>query len=132
MESQYTINDTIHYHVDIEEWSDGGWKPFTSDKVYLELVMLDPYIRKYLTHDGRGRFSAKFQVPDVYGVFTFKTRLNEPGWHWLDIKDKVTVRPYRHDEYERFLTAAMPYYASVFASIAGFLWFSIKFLGHKE
>jgi oligosaccharyltransferase complex subunit beta len=132
LESQYTINDTVHYHIDIEEWAEGAWRPFRSDKVYLEFVMLDPYIRKYLTHDGKGRYSANFQVPDVYGVFTFKARFNAIGYYWLDEKTRVPVRPYRHDEYERFLTAAMPYYASVVASIAGFLWFSYKFLTHKD
>jgi oligosaccharyltransferase complex subunit beta len=33
--------------------------------------MLDPYIRQPMTHDGKGKFSLKFKVPDVYGVFKY-------------------------------------------------------------
>ena len=35
--------------------------------------------------------------------------------------ETVPVRPFRHDEYERFIPQAYPYYASVIALMAGFL-----------
>ena len=44
---------------------------------------------------------------------------------------QVSVRPFRHNEFERFLTAAYPYYASVLSTMAAFFIFSLVFLYHK-
>ena len=44
---------------------------------------------------------------------------------------QVSVRPFRHNEFERFLTAAYPYYASVLSTMAAFFVFSLVFLYHK-
>ena len=44
---------------------------------------------------------------------------------------QVSVRPYRHNEFERFLVAAYPYYMSVFSTMAAFFVFGIVFLYHK-
>lgn len=44
----------------------------------------------------------------------------------------MTVRPYRHDEYPRYLLQAYPYYLSTFATIGGFLVFLGYFLLHRD
>ena len=31
LEAEYTINDTLHYSIDIEERVNGDWQPFKSD-----------------------------------------------------------------------------------------------------
>jgi oligosaccharyltransferase complex subunit beta len=41
---------------------------------------------------------------------------------------QVSVRPFRHDEYERFIFAATPYYVGVGSVIAAFFAFSALFL----
>ncbi len=43
----------------------------------------------------------------------------------------VPVRPFKHNEYERFLLAAYPYYASAFSTMAAFFLFGFFFLYHK-
>jgi oligosaccharyltransferase complex subunit beta len=43
----------------------------------------------------------------------------------------VPVRPFKHNEYERFLVAAYPYYASGFSTMAAFFVFGFFFLYHK-
>ena len=45
---------------------------------------------------------------------------------------QVSVRPFRHNEFERFLVAAYPYYASVFSTMAAFFLFGFVFLYHKS
>ena len=45
---------------------------------------------------------------------------------------QVSVRPLRHDQYERFISSAYPYYASAFSMMAGVFVFSIVFLHFKE
>ncbi|KAK5837160.1 hypothetical protein PVK06_012970 [Gossypium arboreum] len=41
------------------------------------------------------------------------------------------VRPYRHNEYERFIPAAYPYYGAAFSMMAGFFIFSFVHLHNK-
>jgi oligosaccharyltransferase complex subunit beta len=41
------------------------------------------------------------------------------------------VRPFKHDEYERFIVQAYPYYASVASMMAGFLALGALFLYTK-
>jgi len=131
LEVAYRVQDFAYYSVDIEEFRDGQWQAYPGSTVYIEFVMLDPYIRKYLSRSGK-TFYTTFQIPDVYGVFQFKTKSEEPGFSWISTASEAPVRPFRHDEYERFLVVACPYYASVFACVGSFLVFSFYFLYHKE
>lgn len=41
---------------------------------------------------------------------------------------QVSIRPFTHNEYERFLVAAYPYYASALSVMVGFLVFCAAFL----
>lgn len=130
-ELEYTIYETLYYSIDIQELKDGSWVPFESSEVYVEFVMLDPYLRLYLQRTGK-TFYVVFQVPDRHGVFQLKTKYHRPGYSWINTASKAPVRPFRHNEYERFLISAIPYYSSVFATLIGFLTFSFLFLYHKE
>jgi oligosaccharyltransferase complex subunit beta len=131
LEGEYTINDDLYYSIEIEENVGGKWQRFKTQNAYLEFVMMDPKIRKYLENSNEGLVS-RFKAPDVHGVYQFKTFLYEHGYSWIETASKVTVRPYRHNQFERFLVCAGPYYASVFASISGFVLFSFSFLYHKN
>jgi oligosaccharyltransferase complex subunit beta len=131
LEGEYTINDDLVYSIDLEELKGGNWAQFKTTKAYVEFVMLEPKIRKYLQFSS-GSLSAKFRAPDVHGVYQFKTFLHEPGYTWIETASKATVRPYKHNQFERFLMCATPYYSSVFASISGFVIFSFSFLYHKS
>ena len=131
LEGEYTLNDDLYYSIDLEELKNGKWQQFKTNKAYLEFVMLEPKIRKYLEFKD-GSLVAKFKAPDVHGVYQFKVFLYEPGYSWIETATKVTVRPYKHNQIERFLLCAYPYYASVFASMGGFLVFSFYFLYNKN
>mmetsp|Transcript_26156 Transcript_26156/g.46525 ORF Transcript_26156/g.46525 Transcript_26156/m.46525 type:complete len:400 (+) Transcript_26156:3618-4817(+) len=131
LEAEYSINNTIHYSIDIEQWDGQTWSPFKLPGVYMEFVMLDPYIRRYL-ESNEGTYSLTFTAPDKYGVFQFKTHFSQPGYSWVNTATLVPVRPLRHNEYERFLTAAYPYYSSVLSVLVGFVVFSFFFLFHKD
>jgi oligosaccharyltransferase complex subunit beta len=45
-ESLYTCNDKAHYQLDIEEYDhkSGQWKPYISNDLTVEFVMLDPWV----------------------------------------------------------------------------------------
>jgi len=90
--------------------------------------MIDPYIRTFLSHDNMGKFALDFTVPDVYGVYKFVINHWRYGYSHLFVSQKVSLHPYRHDEYERYIFAAFPYYTSAFSIMAAFFIFGIAFL----
>lgn len=126
----YRVNDDVVVALDIAiaDPATNGTKPFSANDVQLEFVMLDPYVRATMKDEGNGRFTAAFKVPDVYGVFHFRVMYRRPGLTTLYLRDQVTVRPFHHDEYERFIPMAYPYYASAFAMMAAIFVFSVLFL----
>jgi len=128
----YTIKDDIKYSISIEEWNGKKWVPFQAKDVQLEFRMLDPYVRTTLQHDDKGTFYTTFKLPDVYGVFTFKIEYIRRGYGFLTSITRTPVRPFRHNEYERFIESAYPYYASSFSMMVGLFIFSWFFLYHRE
>jgi len=128
----YTIKDDVQYQVDIHEWKGDQWVPFSASDVQLEFRMLDPYVRTTMKHDKNGRYTASFKLPDVYGVFTFKVEYVRQGYGFLTDITRTPVRPFRHNEYERFIGSAFPYYTSAFSMMVGLFLFSWFFLYHRE
>lgn len=128
----YTIKQEVEYSIEIEEWNGDKWVPFKANDVQLEYIMLDPYVRTNLKHNGKGKFYTSFILPDVYGVFTFKVEYNRKGLSNVNSIIRIPVRPFRHNEYERFIDSAFPYYASAFSMMAGLFVFSWFFLYNKD
>lgn len=93
--------------------------------------MLDPYVRQPMTHNGNGRFSLQFKVPDVYGVFKYVIDYKSLGYSYIHLQQVVPVRPFKHDEYERFLLPAYPYYVSVLSTMVAFFMLGFVYLYSK-
>jgi oligosaccharyltransferase complex subunit beta len=128
---EYKVLDDLVYNTDITTWdaSRKEWVPYVANDLYLEFVMLDPYIRMPLTNvPGTSIYRAEFKVPDKYGVFQFKVQYKKPGFTFIQESTKITIRPFKHNEYERFLFEAFPYYFTVFGTLAGFCVFVVFFL----
>ncbi|PIN08891.1 Oligosaccharyltransferase, beta subunit [Handroanthus impetiginosus] len=92
---------------------------------------LSPYVLKTLSTDQKGLYHTSFKVPDVYGVFQFKVEYQKLGYTTLSLSKQIPVQPFKHNEYERFITTAFPYYGASFSTMAGFFIFSIIFLYNK-
>ncbi|OAY29485.1 dolichyl-diphosphooligosaccharide--protein glycosyltransferase 48 kDa subunit [Manihot esculenta] len=129
--SLYRINDDLEYSVEIYEWSGTSWEPYVADDVQLQFYMMSPYVLKTLSSDKKGLFYTAFKVPDVYGVFQFKIEYQRLGYTTLSLAKQIPVRPFRHNEYERFILAAYPYYGAAFSMMAGFFIFSLVHLYSK-
>lgn len=129
----YTINDDVVYTITLEELSSGKWVPFTPSDAQMEFFRLDPFVRTYLskTSDGKSLF-VQFTLPDVYGVFQFKVDYVRLGYTYLYSNTQIPVRPFRHTQYERFISSAFPYYAAAFSMMVGVVLFSCVFINHKE
>jgi oligosaccharyltransferase complex subunit beta len=87
------------YTIEIEEYKGKKWVPYNANDVQLEFIMLDPYVRLNLKNDNNGKYTALFNIPDVYGIFTFKVEYNRKGYGYLLSIDRTPVRPFRHTEY---------------------------------
>ncbi|XP_039139657.1 dolichyl-diphosphooligosaccharide--protein glycosyltransferase 48 kDa subunit [Dioscorea cayenensis subsp. rotundata] len=127
----YRINDDLEYSLEIYEWSGTSWKPYIADDVQVQFYMMSPYVLKTLSNDQKGLYSTSFKVPDVYGVFQFKVEYQRLGYTSLSLAKQIPVRPFRHNEYERFIPAAFPYYGASFSTMAGFFIFTIVYLYNK-
>ena len=128
----YTIKDDVVFSINVEEFKNGKWAPFKADDLQLEFVRIDPFVRLTLKHDNKGKFEGKFKIPDVYGVYQFKVDYVRTGLTRLYSTTQFSVRPLRHDEYERFIPSARPYYVSAFSMMFGVLVFSFVFLHYKD
>lgn len=129
--SDYTVKDNVEYSIEILQLEGEKWVPFKGTDVYLEFVRIDPFVRTNMMRKD-GLFVSKFVVPDVYGVYQFKVDYNRLGYTHLFSTTQVSVRPYKHTEYERFIGSAYPYYLSALSMIAGTFVFVLVFNSFKE
>lgn len=132
----YRIKDVVTVSLDISECEKVQGQslchPYSADDVQIELVMLSPYIRKTLKHSSNGTFSTNMMLPDVYGVFKWIVDYRRPGYTTLSLSEQIPITPFRHNEYERFVPQAFPYYASVMSMMAGFFILGLFFLNTKQ
>lgn len=127
----YTIKEDIVYSIKIDEMVNGKWVPFQAKDVQLEFIRLDPFVRATMTNSN-GNFNIKFKIPDVYGIFKFVVDYNRVGYTHLFSSTQVSVRPLEHTQYERFIPAAFPYYASAFSMMLAVFLFSFIQLYHLD
>jgi oligosaccharyltransferase complex subunit beta len=115
-------------------FSGGLWRGYRAGDVQLEFVMLDPYVRKFLVSDPSvpGRYTLQFRTPDVYGVFKLRLMYKRKGYNLLHKEEVTPVRNFKHNDYERFIWCAAPYYASCGVSVVGVLLFCFFFLYHRD
>jgi len=129
---EYTIKEELEFHIHVEELVNGHWQPFQATDMQLEFVRIDPFVRTTLVPDAQGKLSARFMVPDVYGVYQFKVEYNRIGYTRLYSATQIPVRPFLHTQYERFILCAYPYYVSAFSMMAGLFVFALVFLHYRE
>lgn len=125
----YRIKDEIVYSMVVEQYTDNQWSPFCASDMQMEFVMLDPHIRKTMTCNPlTGKYEAVFTSPDNYGIFKFRVLYRRPGYSVLHAETQVSIRPFKHNEYERFIFSAYPYYSSALSATIAFFVFSLFFL----
>ena len=129
----YTVRDDVHYEIVIEELIRGVWKSFMLTDVQMEFFRIDPFVRTFLNKTKNGKaYYADFMLPDVYGVFQFKVDYNRVGYMHLFSTTQVSVRPFEHTQYERFIPSAFPYYMSAFSMMIGLSLFAFVFLHYRD
>jgi len=132
--NRYTVKEMVRYEVVIEEYSykTGEWDPYVASDVEFELVRLDPFIRTPLQTDGNGLFYLDFMLPDTFGIYKFMVDYKRVGLSYIYEETEASVRPLRHDQHDRFLIGAFPYYGAILSMIIGFVTFGFLFLHSEE
>ena len=141
-DAPYRVSDPLTVAVGVAERTPGGGlRPYAPvDDVQVEYTMMDPHVRTFLnpvvapsntttpalvrsTPDPRyATLAATFTAPDVYGIFKLAVHHARPGWSFVDDEAVAPLRPFNHDEYDRFLPSAFPYYtAAASVSVAFFV-----------
>ncbi|KAI0982615.1 hypothetical protein GJ496_006879 [Pomphorhynchus laevis] len=129
--SSYTIRQHLYFEIKIEEYVNNKWQAFCVDGMQLEFIRIDPFVRQNLQCND-GVHSVEFQIPDVHGVYKFHIDYVKPGYSRISISSLIPVKPLRHDEYERFIPSALPYYITCLGmAIAPFI-LSVALLYHKD
>jgi oligosaccharyltransferase complex subunit beta len=102
----YKVNDQLRYTINFKP---GHSIPLDGQ---VEFVMLDPYLRVPLLAqpDQPNSLSATFRAPDQHGVFTFSFDYRRAGYSSISHKTTVSIAPPRHDQFDRFITGAGPFY----------------------
>jgi len=132
----YKIMDEIEVFVDVSEWDGGNghWVAYISEDMQLEFTMLNPYIRTRLTsyidkHNlHTSVYTAKLLIPNVIGIYKFVIEYVRTGYSFVYVMENVNVRPFGHNEYERFLPQAFPYYISAVLMIVNVVGFGLVVL----
>lgn len=135
--SRYTIKDGFHYEISLEEFRKGEWKPFKlphEDRIQLQVVMLDPYIVVDLVSVVPGTFStpSNMSLPDVVGIYTFKVSYWRKGFSYITEKNIVSIVPFRHDEFPRYISTGYPYYTNMWSLMIAFWIFTATFMYFKD
>lgn len=105
--------------MEISEKHYDQWLPYSAVDVQLEFTMLDPHLRipfvSTTVTANSTVFASQFRAPDAHGVFTVKVDHRRVGWSWLEEKMVISITPPRHNQFDRFITGALPYYSGAFS-----------------
>ncbi|KAK5170605.1 oligosaccharyl transferase glycoprotein complex, beta subunit [Saxophila tyrrhenica] len=130
--SIYRFKNDVHYSIEVSEWSNNAWIPFTTppgDDLQLEFSMLSPFHRLNLKPSSKNEasttFTADFKLPDQHGIFNFFVEYRRPFYTNVEEKRTVTVRHFAHDEWPRsfVISGAYPWISGIWVTVVGWLGF---------
>ncbi|KAL0213280.1 hypothetical protein RCL1_006906 [Eukaryota sp. TZLM3-RCL] len=134
----YKIKEDVEVCVLVEEWDGGSasYKQAVDDDVYIVFRLVEEYMRVAVKFDiARSKHCAQLRLPEKYGVFTL---IVEHVDHFDGValstsySKEMPIRPLRHNEFERWILPAYPFYAVVLVEVVVFLIFSIFFLVYRS
>ena len=81
----------MEFYIDLEQKTDGEWRPYISDDIQLQFIMLEPYYSVMLEREeesvgesGTATYNYKFRVPQRLGIFRFVIDYMRYGLTFLD------------------------------------------------
>lgn len=132
----YTVEDIVQFSAKVYKYNNDKWENYDSEDIQLEFTMLDPYIRAHLKKDAADfqspTFSTTFKIPDVWGVYKFVINHKKVGYNTISYESITTVRNFRHDQNERFVISAIPYYTAFIVTLISFCYFILLFISQDN
>ncbi|KAL7068372.1 putative dolichyl-diphosphooligosaccharide--protein glycotransferase [Cryptosporidium serpentis] len=130
---EYTVGDFINFSAEFYHNINDKWEPYPYNDIQLELTMLNPYIRTGLQHKNDGDishtiFHTNIKVPEVFGIYKFVINHKRIGYNYILYESLVTIRSFRHDQNQRLLISAYPFYTSFLLTLTLFIFFVIIFV----
>ncbi|GAA5989745.1 hypothetical protein JCM10908_002303 [Rhodotorula pacifica] len=121
--AMYTVKTDMHVELDLI-----ASEPYEANDLQLDFTMLDPHLRLPIavspTAGNLLHGETRFTIPDRHGVFKLEIDHRRPGWSNVHQALAVPVVPPRHDEYDRFIGGAIPYYGGAASVTAAFILFA--------
>lgn len=117
----YRTNDRINVRLCLIDGGTGGpFQPSDPTDFQFELKMMNIQLRKSFDSAEGGCLSVdNVQLPPKPAVYTLRISHNRPGWSQLSWEERILIRPFRHNEFARFIPVAFPYYASWIGILVG-------------
>ncbi|KAL5611422.1 hypothetical protein BROUX41_000968 [Berkeleyomyces rouxiae] len=136
----YRVKNDVSYTISLSEYNWDSWVPFTvpkNDDLQLEFSMLSPFHRLALnpisSDEQSSTFAVNFTVPDQHGIFNFMVNYKRPFMSNVEEKVTVSVRHMAHNEWPRSweISGAWPWMTGIFATVSGFVAFSVVWMYSK-
>ncbi|KAL0240908.1 hypothetical protein GEMRC1_006144 [Eukaryota sp. GEM-RC1] len=133
-QDNYKVGDEIEVCCLVQAYdgASANYKTVSDDSVFASLKLVEEYLRVPMKFNvDLGKHCGKLTLPQKYGVFTLNVEHDDvfDGQHLVEKSFKLLpVRPLRHDEYERWILKAYPYYAAVLVEIIVFIVFVVFLL----
>ena len=110
----YRVNDRINIRLCLVKGRGGEpFLPADPKDFQFELKMMNIQLRKSFDSVVGGCLAVDgIQFPPKPAIYTLRISHNRPGWSQLNWEERILLRPFRHDEFPRFIPVAFPYYAS--------------------
>ncbi|GAA5973254.1 hypothetical protein JCM8115_006563 [Rhodotorula mucilaginosa] len=128
--AMYTVKTDMHVELEIV-----ASEPYDANDLQLEFTMLDPHLRLPIPVTPAAgnllRGETRFTIPDRHGVFKLELDHRRPGWSSIHEALAVPVVPPRHDEYDRFIVGAIPYYGGATSVTVAFVLFAWLWTGQS-
>ncbi|KAF1742095.1 hypothetical protein MXB_1193, partial [Myxobolus squamalis] len=111
---EYIVETLLEYSITVQQLDNGIWKPYVVDDMQLEVTRLTTFGRVTYNSTTDGVYTARFYAPDFIGIYGLHTRYRKLGFTTLDHQVKIIIRPRRHNDYDRIIRGAWPYYLTAF------------------
>lgn len=130
----YKIGDNVTISIGFQELVNNEWIPFTSDKIQLEIKMLDPYYRISLkpshSEGGYQYYDVNVKLPDHHGIFTFEIIPTLEKYNFISEKFVLPIRHLANNEFKKSweINNSLVYISSAVVVVITWFAFLVLFL----
>ena len=98
----------------VEQWNrvSRSWSPYSAEKerFYLESKLINMMSREIMQEDPnkKGLYQLESTMPERMGTYHWIVHYTRPGYSFIDVYQRVFVRPWHHKEYVKNYLRDLP------------------------